>query len=428
MNFQNSFIEEGLGDQRDPLLTVLRRSQQYNIRIKKVNKRELLDHRGQRLIDFASCNYLSFDQDQDKLLASGVRAAKRWGMHTSRARLMGYHELFTELERRLAKFVGAEDAILFPNTTLTGIGIIPAVLKKGDLIILDKSAHATMYQAAQMARDKGTLLRSFPQNDFVALEKVLQENASCPRKLICVDGVYSMTGDYAPLTELVPLAQKYGALLYIDDGHGFAFVGEKPTAAMPYGQRGNGIVKHFGVDSDHIMYVAGTAKGLAAGAAFATVTPEMKEYLMAYAKPLDYTHPSTPFCLGVLNAALSHLEKVGASRRKTVFALCTRLVEGLRAQGFFVMTQTLFPILSVWAGDTEKLIAASRQLYKNGIFLTSCPYPTMARGKEALRITVTSNHSEKQIDYLLECFQKIAKTWTKAGIALQPNEEQRRHL
>jgi 8-amino-7-oxononanoate synthase len=422
---QNRFIDAADGDQRDPLLDVLRRSCQYNVRIREVNKREIVDVNGHSLADFASCNYISFDQEQDALLPAGLDAARRFGVHTSRARLVGYHDLFTTVERKLADFVGAQEAILFTNTTLAGIGIIPALLKKDDLIVLDKSAHATMYQAAQMARDKGTILASYKQDDLSALEQLLQEHAHRKRKLICVDGVYSMTGDYAALPQLIPIAKMYDALLYIDDGHGFCFIGENPTQEMPYGFKGNGIVNHFGMNYDNIMYVAGTAKGLAGAAAFATVTAEMKEYLMAYAKPLDYTHPPTPFDVGVLDAALDLQREVGDRRRQKVYRMCKTLVEGLREIGFFVMSRTYFPIISVWAGDTEKLITASRTLYDNGIFLTSCPYPTMPRGKEALRITVTYNNTEAQIGRLLDSFKDIKQSWENAGVCLTPTEKQR---
>ncbi|MBP2169419.1 8-amino-7-oxononanoate synthase [Erwinia toletana] len=417
---QNTFLNAG-NETRDPLLQVLQQSQQYNVRISSIDGRVLKDVRGNTLYDFASCNYLGLDLDQDKLIPAGVQAAKSFGMHTSRARLMGYHELFTQLENRLAKFIGCEDTLLFPNTTLASIGIIPALIRKDDLIILDKSAHATMYQAAQMARDKGAILRSFPQGDMVTLQKILQEQENCPRKIICVDGVYSMTGDYADLTQLIPIAEKHRALLYIDDGHGFALIGEKENSQCSYGSKGNGVINHYGVKSDCTMYVAGTAKGLAAGAAFVEVTPEMKEFLMAYAKPLDYTHPSTPFCLGVLDAALDLLTIVGDSRRITVHDLSTKLISGLRDMGFYVMNSSNFPIISVWAGDTGTLIEASRYLYQHGIFLTSCPYPTMPKGKEALRITVTALNTDEQIDHLLTLFSEIKRQWQNKGIAISPD-------
>lgn len=216
-----------------------------------------------------------------------------------------------------------------------------------------------------------------------------------------------MTGDYAVLSELLPLAEEHDALLYIDDAHGFGFVGENPTEQMPYGRRGNGIVKHFRGRYDNVMYVAGTAKNFAAASAVVSTTPKMKEFLMAYARPLDYTHPSTPFALGVLDAAFELQLQTGDQRREKVFQLTRRLVDGAKEEGFTVVNDTYFPIVSVLTGDTESLIEASRLLYEDGIFLTSCPYPTMPKGEEALRITITSNHEMEHIEKLLNSLIKF---------------------
>lgn len=419
-NIQDEFFDSMISGERDPLLEVLKRSKQYDVIIKSSNKRELIDINNHELIDFASCNYISFDQEQEALLEGGIASAKKYGMHTSRARLMGYHELFSILEEKLTDFVGVEDTLIFPNTTLASIGIIPALIRESDLIVMDKSAHATMYQAAQMARDKGALLKSYPQDDFTKLEDILKTHQNAKRKIICVDGVYSMTGDFADLATLVPLAEKYNALVYVDDGHGFGTIGEQPTQDMPYGHKGNGIVNLRGLDYDNIMYAAGTAKGLASAAAFVSVTPKMKKFLLAYAKPLDYTHPSTPFTLGVLNSALDYVKIVGEQRREKLYQLTRHLIIGLRKMGFYVMNNSYFPIVSVWAGDTEKLISASQQLYEEGIFLTSCPYPTMPKNKEALRITVTSNHEMTHIEKLLQAFQRIQQIWQIENIPFAP--------
>lgn len=426
-SIQDQYIKTDVDDMRAPLFSVLKESCQYDVKIRSVDKRKLTDIRGNCLIDFASCNYLSFDQDTDRLLNAGVRAAQKFGVHTSRARLMGYHELFTLVEARLAEHIGVEDTILFPNTTLTGIGIIPALMQKDDLIILDKSAHAIMYQASQMARDKGALLKNFPQNDFDQLDHILSSSPA-KRKLICVDGVYSMTGDFASLHELQKLAVQHDALLYVDDGHGFATIGQAPDDHHPYGFKGNGIVKYHDLDYRNTMYVAGTAKGLSAAAAFASVTPGMKEYLMAYAKPLDYTHPPTPFAIGVLDEALNLLQEVGDARREKLYKLSNRLIRGLKSLGLYVMNNTNFPIISVWVGNTDRLIKASQFLFKSGIFLTSCPYPTMARGREALRITVTSNNTDAEIDHLLDCFESLAKNWNKQGAIIYPENAEPKYV
>lgn len=398
---QDSLAVSGNGDRRDPLFEVLTKSRQYNVRIASVEKRILVDIHGHKLLDFASCNYLSFDQEQDALLPGGLAAVSEFGLHTSRARLMGYHELFSQVETKLSRFLGVDDSILFPNTTLAHIGIIPALMARGDMIFLDKSAHATMYQAAQMARDQGSGLVSFRQGDMQTLTRLLDEHRGARRKLICVDGVYSMTGDYAVINELVPLAKEHDALLYVDDAHGFGFVGESPSESMPYGLHGNGIINHFGSDFDNVMYVAGTAKNFGAAAAVVGVTSKMKEFLMAYARPLDYTHPSTPFGLGILRSALDLQMRTGGVRRKKVYNLTRALVDTLRGEGLAVVNDTYFPIVSVLTGETAGLIEASRRLHEDGIFLTSCPYPTMPKGQEALRITITSNHEIEQIEYLL---------------------------
>ena len=407
MNIQDTFVLHSTSDMRDLLMSVLNESCQYNLVYRSVSGRELTDVHGKKLIDFASCNYLSFDQEQEALLPSGIAAVKEYGLHTSRARLMGYHELFSVIEKEMATFLGVEDTILFPNTTLAHIGIIPALMKKDDVIFLDKSAHATMYQGSQLARDKGSLLVSFNQGDIATLKSLLEKHSKAKRKLICVDGVYSMTGDYAALNSLQALATEYNALLYIDDAHGFGFVGSAPTAEMPYGFSGNGIVNHFSKKYDNIMYVAGTAKNFAAASAMVSVTTQMKQYLMAYAKPLDYTHPSTPFALGILGAAHKLQLQEGDARRVHIYQMTKQLIEGLRQMEYEVVNSTYFPIVSVRVGDTKRLIEASKALYERGIFLTSCPYPTMPKGEEALRITVTSNNTTEQISLLLESFTAI---------------------
>lgn len=421
---QDRFITSYSNGQRDELLVVLKNSQQYDVMYKNDRGRRLIDNKGQSLIDFGSCAYTSFDQMQDVLLPAGVAAARRHGMHAGRARLMGYPDLVLEAEKKAADYLGVEDTLAFLTTTLAHIGIIPGLMKRDDVIFLDKAAHATMYQGAQMARDKGAKLVSYRQGDYKTLETLLEANQDATRKLICVDGVYSMTGDYAGLDQLIPLAEKYDALIYLDDAHGMGFIGEAPTEKMPFGTKGNGIVKHLGKNYDRIMYVAGVSKNFSTSVAVAAVTPAMREYLLAYAKPQDYTQPCTPFSLGVFNAAIDLELKMGNDIRQKVYSLCRRFIDELRSRGFKVVNDTYFPIISIPAGNTEKLVEASRKMYELGIFLTSCPYPTMPRGQEALRITMTSNNTESEVDQLIEAFESVRHLLVDQSSAEQSGAKQ----
>ena len=399
-------LEAGL---RSQLLDILRHGKQYNVAMTQYDGRTITDARGHKIIDFASGNYLGFDKAIDQLLPKALEAVEQYGLHLGRARLTGHIALCSDMEKKLAARVNAEDTLLLTNTTLGSIGLIPAIIEKDDLIIIDKSAHATIFQGCQLARDKGATLVSYPQEDLNRLEALLKEHKQARHKLICVDGVYSITGDYADLPAINQLAKQYNALIYIDDAHGFGFIGEQPDDKHPYGHRGSGIVQHHGLDYDNILYAAGTAKNLSAACAFAVVTPAMKEVLLACAKPFDYTQQPIPFSLGVLNAALDLLDQEGDQRRQQVYKLRQQLVSGLQALDYHLLTRTDFPIVSVWIGDYETLQQASAFLYDQGIYITSCPYPTMPRGQECIRITLTALNEPWQVDRLLSAFAELSE-------------------
>lgn len=412
-------LETGL---RSQLLDILRHGKQYDVAMIQYEERVITDASGHEIIDFASGNYLGFDKAVDQLLPKALEAVERYGLHLGRARLTGHNALCSDMEKKLAARVNAGDTLLLTNTTLGSIGLIPAIIEKDDLIIIDKSAHATIFQGCQLARDKGATLVSYPQKDLNRLEDLLKQYESARHKLICIDGVYSITGDYADLPAINQLAKHHNALIYIDDAHGFGFIGEQPDDLHPYGLRGSGIVQYYGLDYDNILYTAGTAKNLSAACAFAVVTPAMKEVLLACAKPFDYTQQPIPFSLGVLNGALDLLDQEGDQRRQQVYQLRQQLVGGLQTLGYHLLTRTDFPIVSVWVGDYQTLLDSSTFLYDQGIYMTSCPYPTMPRGQECIRITLTALNTPRQIDRLLSAFAELSERWQIRGKSLQPEK------
>lgn len=399
LNEMGSNIQSGV---RKDLYRLLNESDQYDVSISKSKNRVFLDCNGNEIIDFASGNYLGFDKRQEDLLPQAIQATMDYGLHTGRARLTGHYEICRELEERLAEFIGAEDALITTNTFLGCIGIIPALIERNDLIVMDKSAHAIMFHGAQLARDKGAILHSYEHNDLNQLEDILKKHHNARHKLICLDGVYSITGHYLNLAELQALAVKYNAILFIDDAHGFGMVGS--SKSNPYGN-GSGIVNHLDLSYENIFYIAGTAKNMGAAMAFAGVSRELKRTLLAFSRPLDYSQQPIPFAFGILNAGLDILEKEGDTIKNHVHKLTNELITGLENAGFETYNNNGFPIVSVRIPNTEMLVEFSKVLYKKyGLYVTSCPYPTMPKGHECIRMTVTAIHDTSHINKAIKAF------------------------
>lgn len=371
--------------------------------------------------DFASCNYLGFDLETD-IIESVEPALKKWGVHPSWCRLVASPNLYAQAEEALADLIGVEDTLILPTVTLIHIGVMPALLGKDGVMFLDKSAHMTMYEAAKMARDSGSILKSFSHCDYDTLEAGLKEHKDNPKKLILVDGTYSMTGNYVDVPKMVELAKKYDAILYIDDAHGFGVVGEQPDGAMPYGYRGNGVVKYFDYDYDNILYVGGLSKAYSSLAAFISCDHKMKNFLKAYATPYDLSGPCPTASLQTVLAGLAVNERKGDHLRKNLYELTKMAVDGIRALGFYIDNDTYFPIVSAWIGDTDHLIRASEILWKNGILVTLAPYPMVRRGQETLRITITAANTKLEVEQLLKAFAQIKDYLVSKNAPLQPEK------
>lgn len=369
--------------------------------------------------DFASCNYLGFDLENE-IIESIEPALKKWGVHPSWCRLVASPNLYAKAEEAIAHLIGAEETLMLPTVTLISIGVIPALLGKDGVLFLDKSAHMTMYEAAKMARDSGSQLFSFAHADMAGLEAMLETHKAKVKKVILLDGTYSMTGNYVNVPKMVELAKKYDAILYIDDAHGFGVVGEKPDAALPYGHRGNGVVKHFGFDYDNILYVGGLSKAYSSLAAFIACNKRMKEFIKAFATPYDLSGPCPTASLQSVLTGLAVNVSRGDQIRRKLYDLSKKSIDGLRDRGFHIENDTYFPIVSVWIGDTEHLIHAADILWKSGILITLAPYPMVRRGQETLRITVTAANTDEEVDRLLAAFDRIKQYLVEKGAPLKP--------
>lgn len=409
MNTEDRMIEANEGENRRALIRqMFKRMKQYNVSALEIKGRQIRVSEDHWVTDFASCNYLGYDLDPSIKVNVDDEIA-RWGVHPSWCRLVASPQIYADLENRLAKLVGTEATLILPTVTLISIGIIPALIGKTGVMFLDKSGHETMYEGCKIARDSGATLKSFKQGDFETLEKLLAEHKDNPRKMILVDGVYSMTGDYADIKSLQDLAKKYDAILYIDDAHGFGVVGENPDENCPFGYKGNGIVKYAGCDYENILYVGGCSKAYSSLAAFIACSAKMKTFLQAFATPYDLSGPCPTASLATLWKGLDVNEERGDAYRKKLWDLTHRGINGLRQLGFEVVNTSGFPIVSVKIGDTEKLIETANFMFDAGMMATICPYPMVIKGEEVHRLTFTAANTSEDVTKLLDTFAQMKK-------------------
>lgn len=391
---------------RGLISSMFTRMPQYDVTALEIDGRRIRVGDKHWVIDFASCNYLGLDLDAE--MVRGVSdSISAWGVHPSWCRLVASPRLYIDLEERLAALVGTEASLIIPTVTLISVGVIPALVGKSGALFLDKSGHETMYEGAKIARDSGATLVSFQQDDMVQLRELLHQHRDNPRKVILVDGVYSMTGDYAKIEGLSTLAAEYDAVVYVDDAHGFGVVGESPSAARPLGERGNGIVRHFAGSYDNILYVGGCSKAYSSLAAFVACSRTMQHFIKTFATPYDLSGPCPTASLATLWQGLEINDARGDVMRDRLWSLTQRAITGLRGLGFAVDNRSGFPIISVRIGEASLLEATARILFDHGILVTVCPFPMVKRGEEVHRITVTAANTDAEVDELLAAFELV---------------------
>lgn len=408
MSLEDKIIEiNRLENRRAHIHDMLGKMKQYDLTAVKIEGRRIWVDGHHSVIDFASCNYLGLDLDPEmhKEIDNEI---DRWGVHPSWCRLVASPAIYQEVESQLAMLTGVETTLIFPTVTLISMGVLPALVGKKGVLILDKSGHETMYEAAKIARDSGATLLSFPQNDLETLESHLQHHRTNVRKVIMIDGVYSMSGDFAMVPGIVALAKKYDAIVYIDDAHGFGVVGENPTPEMPYGRRGNGIVRYYGLDYENIIYVGGCSKAYSSLAAFVGCSKKMQTFIKGFSTPYDLSGPCPTASLATLAKGLVINEKRGDQYREKLFALTRKTIDGLRSMGFEVLNESWFPIIFVRIGDNQDTLETANLLFDHGILVTVSPYPMVSIGQEGHRITLTAANTEEEVSDLLGAFGKVS--------------------
>jgi 8-amino-7-oxononanoate synthase len=272
----------------------------------------------QWLADFASCNYLGFDLDPE-IIGAVEPALRRWGTHPSWSRLLGNPRPYLDIEERLAELLGAPDTLALPTITHIHLTVLPALVGRG-WVFVESRAHRTLYDGCRVAAGAGAHLERFPSGELEMLEHRLRAAPASARKVICIDGVNSMTGNLPDLAAHLALARAYGAVLYVDDAHGFGVIGERsPTESCVYGMRGNSIVRHLGQSYDDLVLVGGFSKAYSSLLAFVACSTPVKEHLKIAASPYVYSGPSPVASLATTLAGFDVNERRGDRLRTGLY-------------------------------------------------------------------------------------------------------------
>jgi 8-amino-7-oxononanoate synthase len=361
------------------------------------------------LDDWASCNYLGLDQDPD-VTAAVADTVRRWGTHPGWSRMLGSPRAYPELEARLADLLGTEDALLLPTISQIHLAVIPALAGTGTVMV-ERSAHRTIYDGCTHARGLGASLHRFRGHDPDALADLLRAAPPGPR-IVCMDGVNSMTGDIPNLADHARLCREYDALLYIDDAHGFGVIGEHPDERTPYGTRGNAVVRHRAESYDNIVLVAGLSKAYSSLLAFLAVPSALKEYLKVAAVPYLYSGPSPFASLASAQAGLDVNDRRGDALRAAIHRMTSRILSHVHGLGVATLNTTNTPIIELPVAAGLDLVDVAEDLWRRGLYVTLAPYPGVSRDVVGFRLQVTAAHTDEQVDHLIDVLTGLAADGT----------------
>jgi 8-amino-7-oxononanoate synthase len=359
------------------------------------------------LTDFASCNYLGFDLDPGIIQAVPEYLA-RWGTHPSWSRLLGSPRLYEEIEAELADLLGAEDTLLLPTITLIHMSVIPVLAATG-AVFLDARAHKTIYDGCVSAAAQGATLTRFRHDDPEHLEQLLGICDRSPR-LICLDGVNSMTGNVPPLAEFARVAREHDALLYVDDAHGFGIIGERgPGELCDYGSRGNSVVRHCGESYQNVILVGGFSKAYSSMLAFVACPTGLKNILKVAAPPYLYSGPAPVASLATVLAGFKLNAQRGDAIRADLHRKTARVLDCLRQLNVDTPNRTGVPIIEVLLANPDDIDAVGRYLFDRGIYVTLATYPLVPRSQVGFRIQTTAANTDGEITHLLQVLRELAE-------------------
>jgi len=300
--------------------------------------------------------------------------------------------LHETLENVISRFKGKEAALVFPTGYMANLGAISSLVSKGDLVICDKLNHASIIDGCRLS---GADFRVYAHCDMEKLENILRKSSRYNRKLIVTDSVFSMDGDLAPLPDIVRIADKYKAMVMVDEAHGTGV----------FGRNGRGVVEHFNLNNEIDIIMGTLSKAIGSLGGYVTGDNDLINYLRNKARSFMYTTALPPAVCAASIAAIN-LIKRDPSIRESLWHNVRFINDNLKSLDFNVISSES-PIIPILIGDAQKAVDMSKSLYERGILIPAIRPPTVPVNSSRLRMTVMSTHTKEDLEILLEVLSEV---------------------
>ncbi len=350
-------------------------------------------YQGKRLIMCGSNNYLGLTT-HPKVRQAAKDAIEEFGTSCTGSRFLnGTLEMHLELERQLADYVGMESSLVFSTGMQVNLGTISAIVGKGDVVILDKDDHASIVDGARLSWGE---IKRFRHNDLDDLERILKKLGKDQKKLVVVDGLFSMEGDIAPLPDIVPLMEKYNSRLMVDDAHAIGVLG-----------RGRGTAAHHGVIKDVDLIMGTFSKSFASLGGFIAGESKVIDYIQHTARSLIFSASIPPSNTAAALAALE-IMRDEPERVDRLTAIGEKMRKGYTDLGFNIgNSQT--PVIPIIIGDDMKTFMFWKALLDAGVYVNAVISPATAPGRQLLRTSYMATHTDEQLEQVLYTFEQVGK-------------------
>jgi len=390
---QLSYLSEQLNELK-------KKGTHFRLRVLEDEQAPVCTFDGKKVINLASNNYLGLTT-HPKLRRAAIEATKKYGVGSGAVRtIAGTMKIHMELEEKIARFKNVEAAVVFQSGFAANAGTVSAVLGKDDFIISDELNHASIIDGARLSR---ATIKVFRHKDVAHAEELLKEVADKPgHKLLISDGVFSMDGDIAPLPALCDLAEKYGAIMMVDDAHSSGVLG----------RNGRGTIDHYKVHGRVDIQVGTLSKAIGALGGYVCGSHDLIDFLYHRARPFLFSTSHPPSVAATCFAAFEVLEQE-PERIEKLWENTRFWKKELGGLGFNIggvnTPASETPITPIIIGDGARTMEFSRELFKEGVLGTGIVFPTVPEGKARVRTIMTATHTHQELNQALDVLRKVGK-------------------